>query len=329
MGFFSWLFCSILVVALVLLLFPFSVLIEFEAGERGARALFFFFKKKVYEYEKKWGKEVDESHPERNVVKSKDPERQDSRPEKVEEKAEKRDAPLTKNENSDVILSEAKDPVQSNAGSENAPATKSEVEEKDERQETPTTEAVAKKPEEPPKIEKMNAPAGESCDASHETPVEDSKPKKEKRKLSDREFWTIILTPDLDARAFRYALKILSAVLSLFRVRFIGCFVEGIQSDYMSMGYGAALNGFLKSFPYVGAWDFRMDWCHEKELRAAGAIRMSVNLLRIFCFVLETLVLVGILAWIFWRRRAHVIKTNELPELGFIRRKILEFILED
>ena len=336
MGFFSWLFCSILVVALVLLLFPFSVLIEFEAGERGARALFFFFKKKIYEYEKKWGKESRKSE----VGSRKDEtgndesgaeldERRESRPEKAEEKAEKRDAPLTKNENSDVILSEAKDPVQSNAGSENAPATKSEVEEKDERQETPTTEAVAKKPEEPPKIEKMNAPAGESCDASHETPVEDSKPKKEKRKLSDREFWTIILTPDLDARAFRYALKILSAVLSLFRVRFIGCFVEGIQSDYMSMGYGAALNGFLKSFPYVGAWDFRMDWCHEKELRAAGSIRMSVNLLRIFCFVLETLVLVGILAWIFWRRRAHVIKTNELPELGFIRRKILEFILED
>ena len=47
MGFFSWLFCLILVVALVLLLFPFSVLIEFEAGERGARALFYFFKKKI------------------------------------------------------------------------------------------------------------------------------------------------------------------------------------------------------------------------------------------------------------------------------------------
>lgn len=350
MGFFSWLFCSILVVALVLLLFPFSVLIEFEAGERGARALFFFFKKKIYEYEKKWGKGLDEGRESRPTesgmtenVEPRHPEprsgegasavpvesRVAKEPEKSEEKAEKRDAPLTKNENSDVILSEAKDPVQSNAGSENAPAIKSEVEEKDERQETPTTEAVAKKPEEPPKTEKMKAPAGESCDASHETPVEDSKPKKEKRKLSDREFWTIILTPDLDARAFRYALKILSAVLSLFRVRFIGCFVEGIQSDYMSMGYGAALNGFLKSFPYVGAWDFRMDWCHEKELRAAGSIRMSVNLLRIFCFVLETLVLVGILAWIFWRRRAHVIKTNELPELGFIRRKILEFILED
>jgi hypothetical protein len=44
---------------------------------------------------------------------------------------------------------------------------------------------------------------------------------------------------------------------------------------------------------------------------------------------LETLVLAGILAFSFWRRRTHVIKTNELPQLGFIRRRILEFILED
>ena len=57
MGFFFWFLCTILVVALVLLLFPFSVRIDFEAGERSARALFFFFKKKVYEYEKKWGKD--------------------------------------------------------------------------------------------------------------------------------------------------------------------------------------------------------------------------------------------------------------------------------
>jgi hypothetical protein len=358
MGFLFWLFCSILVVALVLLLFPFSVLIEFEAGERGARALFFFFKKKVYEYEKKWGKGLDErleTRDERTEVvgsrksevgsdeggpeqsfstegresihsKSKDPESRESLPQSSSKPVilDRREG----NHNFSFNSCEG-DPVQSNAGSENAPATKSEVEERDERQETPTTEAVAKKPEEPPKTEKMKAPAGESCDASHETPAEDSKPKKEKRKLSDREFWTIILTPDFDVRAFRYVKKILVAVLSLFRVKFIDCFVEGIQSDYMSMGYGAAINGFLKSFPYIGAWDFRMDWCHEKELRAAGGVRMSVNLLRILCFVLETLVLVGILAISFWRRRSRVIKTNELPELGFIRRKIVDFIVEE
>ena len=58
MGFLSWLFCAILVVALVLLLFPFAFRIDFEAGERGVRALFFFFKKKIYEYEKKWKEEA-------------------------------------------------------------------------------------------------------------------------------------------------------------------------------------------------------------------------------------------------------------------------------
>ena len=394
MGFFSWLFCLILVVALVLLLFPFSVRIEFEAGERGARAFFFFFKKKIYEVEKKWGKGetsraqdesrsdklacrydrgeapdaegvkddkcVDrESHPSSlghdrdqhlGQERSDCPKNLDERREKdvegreaasAENKAEPKaeaKAPETPKEKKSV---ERMDPIE-------AKPLQGDVESREYRPETSDEQrAVSKsveegerRPIESTKSDDVAPAKDENSQSVIQTLVEgtdpvksDTKdpeqPKKEKRKLSDREFWTIILTPDLDARAFRYALKILSAVLSLFRVRFIDCFVEGIQSDYMSMGYGAALNGILKSFPYVSAWDFRMDWCHEKELRAAGAIRMSVNLLRIFCFVLEALVLVGILAFIFWRRRAHVIKTNELPELGFIRKKILEFILED
>ena len=309
MGLLSWLFCSILVVALVLLLFPFAFRIDFEAGECGVRALFFFFKKKVYEYEKKW--KEDAGSKELAV---------DS------EKLEPQDAPKSV--------------------TQDAP---------------PMVEAVAKKPAETPKTEHLEASddgAGnesahpvevksspvvevssdvkaaesENCDSKKpddEKPAEDSKPKKPKRKLSDREFWTIILTPDFDARAFKYILKILRAVLSLFRVRFSDCFIEGIRTDYQTMGYIAAVNGFLKAYPYVGDWDLRMDWCNEKELRAVGSVRLSITLLRIFCFTLETLVLAGILALSFWRRRAHVIKTNELPQLGFIRRRILEFILED
>ena len=359
MGFLSWLFCAILVVALVLLLFPFAFRIDFEVGERGARALFFFFKKKVYEYEKKWGLGGDDKCVDR-----------ESRPSLLgHDRAQGGGA--------------EPHPVKSNAGSESAPLT----------------EAVAKKPTDSPKTEclemrderevgsrksevgcekRESQPASSSnvrerihnvsdctCEkdpvkssddsenaqpakvkassvvevkeSKHhdaeksETSADDSKkkPKKEKRKLSDREFWTILLTPDLDARAFRYVLKILGAVFSLFRVRFKDCFIEGIQADYQTMGYIAAVNGFLKAYPYVGDWDLKMDWCHEKELRAAGAVRLSVTLLRVFCFVLETLVLAGILAFSFWRRRARVIKTNELPELGFVRKKILNIILED
>ena len=360
MGFFSWLFCLILVVALVLLLFPFSVRIEFEAGERGARAFFFFFKKKIYEYEKKWGMESRKSE----VGSRKDETGNDESGAELDERRETIDERLGTIDDSHVRREsgmtedvEPRHPEPRSGEGSSAVPVESRVTKEPEKPEEKKDGVVTAESKAPSTTEKKTAPAKpaeevaeksetekpkpeakvKTKDEGRETSraqdesieTEKSKPKKEKRKLSDREFWTIILTPDLDARAFRYALKILSAVLSLFRVRFIGCFVEGIQSDYMSMGYGAALNGFLKSFPYVGAWDFRMDWCHEKELRAAGSIRISVNLLRIFCFVLETLVLVGILAWIFWRRRAHVIKTNELPELGFIRRKILEFILED
>ena len=307
MGLLSWLFCSILVVALVLLLFPFSFRIDFEAGERGVRALFFFFKKKVYEYEKKW--KEDAGSKELAV---------DS------EKLEPQDAPKSVTQDAPpMVEAVAKKPAESpktehleasDDGAGNESAQPAEV------KSSPVVEVSSE----------AKAAESENRDSEkNETPAEDKKPKKEKRKLSDREFWTIILTPDFDARAFKYILKILKAVLSLFRVRFRDCFVEGIRSDYQTMGYIAAANGFLKAYPYVGDWDLRMDWCKEKELRAVGSVRLSITLLRIFCFTLETLVLAGILALSFWRRRAYVIKTNKLPQLGFIRRRILEFILED
>ena len=318
MGFLSWLFCAILVVALVLLLFPFAFRIDFEAGERGVRALFFFFKKKVYEYEKKWKENAGSKEL---AVDSEKLEPQDApkgvtqdAPPMVEAVA-KKPAETPKTEPMKVGIDES-------AKRESLPPSSSKQSEGDSVKSSASSECA-------PPTEVKSSSVVEVAKPDDETPAEDKKPKKEKRKLSDREFWTIILTPDFDARAFKYILKILKAVLSLFRVRFRDCFVEGVRTDYQTMGYIAAVNGFLKAYPYVGDWDLRMDWCNEKELRAAGSVHLSITLLRIFCFTLETLVLAGILAFSFWRRRAHVIKTNELPQLGFIRRRILEFILED
>ncbi|WP_173468367.1 hypothetical protein [Fibrobacter succinogenes] len=351
MGFFSWLFCAILVVALVLLLFPFSFRIDFEAGERGVRALFFFFKKKIYEYEKKW--KEDAGSKELSVD---DDERRDA-PESV-----KQDAPPTEAVAKKPTETSKTEPMDAPAGTElgikNPQDSSLRVEDTPEKRESrpselghdraqgggavphPVKSSVSNESvtQDAPPTEVKSSPvvevSSEANVAESEKPVdeknaEDKKPKKEKRKLSDREFWTIILTPDLDARVFKYILKILKSALTLFRVRFSDCFVEGIRTDYQTMGYIAAVNGFLKAYPYVGDWDLRMDWCNEKELRAVGSVRLNITLLRIFCFTLETLVLAGILAFSFWRRRAHVIKTNELPQLGFIRRRILEFILED
>jgi hypothetical protein len=364
MGFFSWLLCSILVVALVLLLFPFSVRIEFEAGERGARALFFFFKKKVYEAKKNWGKEQvgsrkSEVESEENV--------------KASTKDKKSDDGPKQSSSEQSFSTEGRETISSHCNHcEGEPLSSSTKSQKSadivaKAPETPkekkTTAPIEVKPPRDDKnvchpersvsgVEESSVVEDDCCeanvqkdaaksvpeekktadvkdDAKAESAKSEKKPKKEKRKLSDREFWTILLTPDLDARAFRYVLKILGAVFSLFHIRFSDCYVEGIRTDYQTMGYIAAVNGFLKAYPYVGDWDLQMDWSHEKELHAAGNVRLSITLLRIFCFVLETLVLAGILAFIFWRRRAHVIKTNELPELGFVRKKILNIILED
>jgi hypothetical protein len=152
---------------------------------------------------------------------------------------------------------------------------------------------------------------------------------KEKRSLSDKEFWTLLLTPEFDSRAWWSVRHLTSAFLKLFRVRFVNCFVEGFRMEYHHMGYAAALNGFLKSYPYIGDWDFRMDWTRDHDSRIEGHVRISVNLSRILGLSIATLFYGGIVAWSFWRRRSHILKTGELPELGFIRSKIVKMMMED
>ena len=138
------------------------------------------------------------------------------------------------------------------------------------------------------------------------------------------------VTPEFDERAWWAVRHALSALFKLFRIRFVDCFVEGIcLPEYESMGYAAALNGFLKSFPYIGAWDFRMDWTRDHEPHAEGHMRASINVCRVLGVILATLFYGGIVAFTFWRRRAHILKTGELPELGFIRNKIVKMMSED
>ncbi len=331
MGFFFWLLCSILVVALVLLLFPFSFRMEFEVGERGARAFFFFFKKKIYEAKKNWKeetgcKELSVDCEKRKPQPASSSKRSEGDPVKSSASVE------SSQQEAECVAQETPQETAEVKSDENA----SPVGEAESAKQDAPIEAVAKKPAETPKTERLElrdesetAESAEPDEDKSETPAEDQKQKKKKRKLTDREFWTIALTPDLDGKAFGYSKKILASALTLFRVKFIDCFVEGIRMDYLDMGYASALNAFLKTYPYVGAWDFRMDWCRDKELRAQGTITASINLLRLLCFTLKTLLFAGLLFLSFWRRRARVLKTNELPDVGFIRRKIIDFIVEE
>lgn len=340
-GFLFWLAIVLCVIALVILFFPFRFKVEFEAGEHGCRALFFFFGKRLWTGEKQWGKKKESGEGE-------------ARGDYLDGDSSDKDVDDSTSEGAEpeFVATAPVKPVETkaapvDASTEKTAAPAQDVSAKDVPAEATETkvesEPVAKvepKASEPPVKEtdaKVEPVAPKSAPAKTETPVQDAPEpapepepeKKEKPKLTDEHFWTIILTPDLDARAFRYVKHLLAVIVKLFNIKFVDCFVEGIRADYATMGYGAALNGILKSFPYLQAWDFRMDWCRDRELRAQGEIHARTNLCRFFFLLLVTLVYAAVLFLLFWRRRARVLKTGELPELGFIRKKIVGWMVEE
>lgn len=314
-------------VALVVLFFPIRFRIDFGADENGGGAKFYIYRKNFYTWEKfRKGKShgSDESldddefagkpHDEDSAV----PEFVATAPAKpVEKKAA---------------------PSASSAGSLTGSGTSSPIEVKADAQEKTAPVEIAKdaapvetspkaddaQPAEVKQPAKVETPAVSVGSAQ---PAGDKKP--EKRDLTDFEFWTLVLTPDLDERGFRYVKLLLVDLVRLFNVKFENCFVEGIRADYKTMGYGAALNGVIKGFPFLKDWDLRMDWCNEKDLRVQGNILARTNLCRVLFYLLELALLAGIVFLIFWRRRARVLKTGELPELGFVRQKIRAFFVED
>jgi hypothetical protein len=343
-------------IALVVLFFPIRFRIDFGADENGGGAKFYIYKKNFYTWEKfrkgkrhdsdesldddefadkssggSRDKSSDESHDEDSAV----PEFVATAPAKpVEKKAAelvKADAGKEKPAESAAPACDEKPagnetPAQSDA-SDKRPAELAKAE-------TARPAAVADD-KKPAKVDaEVKQPAGDKTPAKVETPAEPEKPaeekkKPEKRDLTDFEFWTLVLTPDLDERGFRYLKRLLIDLVRLFNMKFENCFVEGIRADYKTMGYGAALNGIIKGFPFLKDWDLRMDWCNEKDLRLQGNILARTNLCRVLFYLLELALLAGIVFLIFWRRRARVLKTGELPELGFVRQKVRAFFVED
>ena len=289
-----WFWGVLCALALVALFFPFVFWIDFTAGLEGVNVRIRLFKKDLYTYTKTF-KEKQSSEKEVASVDKEETEATASAPAPKVEKAE---------------IPNPEEKVESVKSSE--PEKKPEAEKKDE----------------PKPVEKQESSKTEETNSSEEKNSDEEEP--EKRSLTDQEFWTLLLTPEFDTRAWWAVRHALSALFRLFRIRFIDCFVEGIRlQEYENMGYAAALNGFLKSFPYIGAWDFRMDWTRDHELKMNGHMRASVNLCRTLGLILAILFYGGIVAFTFWRRRARILKMGELPELGFVRNKIVKMMSED
>ena len=315
-----WVLGVLCALALVALFFPFIFWIDFGIDTTKANLRVRLFKKVLYSYEKAFHKsrtDKDEKLDAEKTVSTEDakstPVPEKSEADQVEPRAEPEAEPKAEPENTP----ETENETVAESTFKESPATV-------EKKEAPKPTDVATETDAP--ATPANAPTPEKTNPDKEaTPSE----KEEKRSLTDKEFWTLLLTPEFDSRAWWSIRHALSALFRLFRIRFIDCFCEGIRfQEYENMGYAAALNGFLKTYPYIGSWDFRMDWTHDHEPRAEGHVRASVNLSRLIGLLLATVFYGGIVAWSFWRRRSHILKTGELPELGFVRSKIVK-MMED
>ena len=322
-----WILGVLCALALVALFFPFVFWIDFGADFNGTRARVSLYKKVLYTFKKNFRKEKstssEEGEPEKPSEKS-----SEKRENSGDDAGNDASAELPKDQPAVQEKADKESAESAVEASAEAPSTPLEKEEApkqtEEKPEGPTEETAAEKtatdealPHEAITEEKKNETESDEADS------------KEKRSLSDKEFWTLLLTPEFDSRAWWSVRHLTSAFLKLFRVRFVNCFVEGFRMEYHHMGYAAALNGFLKSYPYIGDWDFRMDWTRDHDPRIEGHVRISVHLCRLLGLSIATLFYGGIVAWSFWRRRTHILKTGELPELGFIRSKIVKMMMED
>lgn len=291
-----WILGVLCALALVALFFPFVFWIDFGADFNKVNARVCLYKKVLGSFSKNFRKEASD--------RSRDDTRKDV--------PEKQSATQVDTDKDSVVEASTATPA--------APVEKKDTpKQTEEKTEGPTEKNTTNEAEAEKENIKKESKEAEPQEAES----------KEKRSLTDKEFWTLLLTPEFDSRAWWSVRHWMSALFRLFRVRFVDCFVEGFRMEYHHMGYAAALNGFLKSYPYIGDWDFRMDWTRDHDPRIEGHVRISVNLCRLLGLSIATLFYGGIVAWSFWRRRTHILKTGELPELGFIRSKIVKMMMED
>ena len=312
-----WILGVLCALALVALFFPFVFWIDFGADFNGTRARVSLYKKVLYTFKKNFRKEKSTSSEEGEPEKPSE-ESSEKRENSGDDAGNDASAELPKDQTAVQEEADKDSVVEASTATPAAP-----VEKKD------TPKLTEEKTEGPTETKATVETVAEKDEKESKEAEPQEAESKEKRSLTDKEFWTLLLTPEFDSRAWWSVRHLTSAFLKLFRVRFVNCFVEGFRMEYHHMGYAAALNGFLKSYPYIGDWDFRMDWTRDHDPRIEGHVRISVNLCRLLGLSIATLFYGGIVAWSFWRRRTHILKTGELPELGFIRSKIVKMMMED
>lgn len=152
-----------------------------------------------------------------------------------------------------------------------------------------------------------------------------------KDELSDKDFFTLLLQPNMVSLAWKYLKKLLGNTFKLFRFKFTDSFVEGIDTGSPDKnGYLAAVLGSLPSvFPALSGFVFVMNWDGSATLGSYGKFTASINLLRILAWIVVAAYIAARVALLyFWMRRKFK-KDSSQFKLSFVRRKIVDFIASE
>ncbi|MFA6662663.1 MAG: hypothetical protein WCS56_06475 [Bacilli bacterium] len=151
--------------------------------------------------------------------------------------------------------------------------------------------------------------------------------KKRKRKLSEREFLTVLLEPKFDSKVISFLLRLMNSYYRLFRIRFEHTVVEGLQLEYNQMGVLQGAFGILTSnVKLFENWEFRMDWCHEKKPRIEGTLVLYITWGRILAAVCKTIFYAIRIFLMYWKNKKRMLSNPGAFRLIFWRRWIVNFM---
>src|SRR5574344_2152395 len=191
------------------------------------------------------------------------------------------------------------------------------------------------KPVEEIKMPERNLPQLERSDvaaAAPEAPSEEAQKEEQDeeyiaKKKSDREFFSVILSPDFTRGILKRFWKLCRYSFKLFHCEFEDVTIEGVRLDYVKMGYLQGACSFISGmFPLFRNWNVQLDWCRDKEKKAHGTVLVRFTVLRVLIAAFGAIAL-GL--WIFWKYRRGKKRYREHPEtlrLVFWRRFVLDFL---
>jgi len=149
----------------------------------------------------------------------------------------------------------------------------------------------------------------------------------EKKKLTEREFLTILMEPKFDSRVIALSWRLMKSYIRLFRIHFDRTVVEGIRLDYDQMGILQGMSGVLTAnVALFKNWEFHMDWCRKQKLRIDGSLVLSLTWARILGAFFKTLFYAAQIYFLFRKNKKRMIANPGTFRLIFWRRWIVNFM---